>query len=129
MTPVRTSIPLAVAAGLLITSCGGGGGGGGGTTGPNPPPLPSGDVQLLATSFNPQNLSVESGEEVVWVNALEEAHTITPDGHTEWARHVVPRTRGHTFSAVMDEAGSFPYHCEIHGAPGSGMHGTITVTE
>ncbi|MGA8276862.1 MAG: plastocyanin/azurin family copper-binding protein [Rhodanobacteraceae bacterium] len=27
------------------------------------------------------------------------------------------------------DAGVAPYHCEIHGSDGSGMHGTITVVE
>lgn len=34
-----------------------------------------------------------------------------------------------TFTITLDTAGSVPYHCEVHGAPGAGMHGTITVED
>lgn len=100
---------------------GNGGGNGGGT-------LPTGDVSLTASNtFVPQNLSVPAGRTVVWVNAADVLHSITPDGHSAWARTTVD-DRAETFSAQFPTAGTFPYYCEFHGAPGSGMHGTITVT-
>ncbi len=33
-----------------------------------------------------------------------------------------------SFSHTFDSAGTFPYHCEVHGAPNGAMNGTITVS-
>ncbi len=129
MSEIRGSIASVVATGLLVMACGGGGGGGGGGNGgPSGPgdDLPDGDVTLTGTTFQPENLTVDRGTTVVWVNSVTVLHSITPDGHAEFSR-VEVNQRGDTFQATFDEAGTFEYFCEFHGAPGVGMHGTITV--
>lgn len=135
MSFVRTKITATAAFLFLVTFGCGGGGGGGGTIGPGNGgdgdgngADPRGSVTLTAqNTFSPQNLSIDVGQTVTWENAAAVAHTITPDGHMQWARHLVPAEAGHTFSITFDEAGEFDYFCEFHGAPGVAMHGTITV--
>lgn len=129
MIRVRRAIAPVVLAGGLVWACGGGGGG----AGPMDPDgggdePPEGDVVLNSASFQPEDLTVSVGTTVVWVNALEIFHTITPDGHMEWNEVEVDQ-RGETFQVTFDQAGTFEYFCTVHGSPGAGMHGTITVTE
>lgn len=129
MSGIRPWMAPVVAAGLVVSACGGGGGGGGSGTPAGPGDggnLPTGDVTLQSATFVPEDLTVDVGKTVVWVNALNIGHTITPDGHKAWNRVEVDQ-RGETFQAEFDEAGTFDYYCEIHGSPGAGMHGTITV--
>jgi plastocyanin len=38
-----------------------------------------------------------------------------------------PKTDSGQFVLDQPSAGTFPYHCQIHGNPGSGMHGTLEV--
>ncbi|MDX1623570.1 MAG: plastocyanin/azurin family copper-binding protein [Gemmatimonadota bacterium] len=135
MSFVRAKITIATAFLLLVTFGCGGGGGGGGTTGPpgdgngngNDGPLGNTVTLTAQNTFSPQNLAIDVGQTVTWENAVAVAHTITPDGHMQWERHLVPADANHTFSVTFEEAGEFDYFCEFHGFPGGGMHGTITV--
>jgi Plastocyanin len=34
---------------------------------------------------------------------------------------------GDTFAHTFPRAGRFPYHCRLHGSPGKGMTGVVTV--
>lgn len=116
---------------IATWACSGGGGGGGGGNPPTGPPGgggPTGDITLTASTFDPQNFNTQAGESFTWVNQFGVQHTITPDGHTRWQRTVVTN-QGQQFTATINEPGTYPYHCEIHGFPGGGMHGTITVTQ
>ena len=79
-------------------------------------------VTLNAASFSPSTVTIEVGEAVRWVNGQAIAHTITPDGHTEWADQSVSAS-GETFQHTFNTAGSFPYLCTIH----AGMTGTVNV--
>jgi len=73
--------------------------------------------------FDPGVVHVQPGDTVTWTNAGG-FHSVKADdnsfGNTAagdaW-------TFSHTFTAV----GTVGYHCEIHGAPGSGMFGTVIV--
>jgi plastocyanin len=88
-------------------------------------PMPVQEIQALATSFASSNLTVSPGTRIRWRNAVDDFHTITPSGHTEWARGTVTGT-GATFEAVVNNPGSFNYYCEPH--QGLGMVGVIQVT-
>ena len=127
---------------LAMTTCSGGGGGGG-TGGipydPNPdnpgnpgnPGQPStpaaNEVFLRNSAFDPITRTVPAGTTVTWSNVgLESTHTITPDGHTQFARQEVSAF-GVVFSHRFDVPGTYNYHCEVHGFPGAGMFGRIVV--
>jgi plastocyanin len=89
-------------------------------------PVTGGTVEVLLTypglAFSPSDLTIGRNTTVVWRNAADMYHTITPDGHSEWERATVERL-DETFSHTFRTPGTFPYLCEPH-AP---MIGTITV--
>jgi plastocyanin len=84
-------------------------------------------VEVKMTSglrFEPADLTIAPGTTVRWVNASSLFHTITPDGHSEWASASV-NNQGDTFLHTFNSAGDFPYYCQPHRS--AGMTGTITV--
>ena len=91
--------------------------GGGG----NPPP--DGDVLVRNDFYQPATLQVTTGTTVTWAwDSDGQAHTVTfNDGSVNSGT----KTSG-TFQHTFDAAGTYPYHCQIHGQI---MSGTITVTE
>ena len=82
------------------------------------------EVQATASlTFDPEDLTIEPGTTVRWVNESGIFHTVTPDGHNEWSSADLPN--GATFEHTFDTEGTFPYYCDPH--RGQGMTGTITV--
>src|ERR1700712_5698501 len=75
-----------------------------------------------ATVFTPATVTINVGDTVTWtngggfhdVNADDGSFGNSPGG--SW-----------TFSHTFTPAGTFGYHCSIHGSAGSGMFGTVTV--
>ncbi len=100
-----------------VTACGGDDGDGG--TGPDE--VPDGDVLVRNNTFTPSALEVETGTTVLWAWASGGTeHNVTfDDAVTSGNRG------GGTFERTFGAAGSFPYHCTIHGPS---MSGTVTVT-
>ena len=86
-------------------------------------PVETTQVELRASSFQPQTVTVTQGTEVMWINTLAIAHTITPVQHTQWERQEM-NNNGQTFVVRLDVPGTYPYECELH----AGMEGTIIVT-
>ncbi|HUG41499.1 MAG TPA: plastocyanin/azurin family copper-binding protein [Longimicrobiales bacterium] len=88
--------------------------------------LPPGttEVVLDAASFSPASVTIAPGAMVRWRNGGAVAHTITPDGHSEWTS-VSMSASGETFEHTFNTAGSYPYLCQLH----TGMTGTVTVQQ
>ena len=111
--------PILLAALVAVAACGGDSGNGG----QDPGETPEGDVLLRTSSFDPAELTVAPGTTVVWAWASALQHNITfNDG--ESSGNQSSGTYERTFAA----AGTFPYHCTIHGTPTSGMRGVVTVS-
>jgi plastocyanin len=120
---------------LAVASLSGCGGSGGGTTAPpnnqntNTPP-PVGGISVDNNSFSPSAKTVALGATVQWAwnsctgdpyygGTTCTAHSVTFDDGTGSA------TQDHgSFSKVFNAAGTFNYHCSVHGAA---MSGSITV--
>jgi plastocyanin len=86
-------------------------------------------VSLAGSQFAPQNLMVPVGTTVTWTWDESDQHSVTSDtgvfdsGVLSSATPPFP-----SFPWTFTTPGTFPYHCQIHGAPGGiGMSGTITV--
>ncbi len=83
-------------------------------------------ASVSATSddtFDPAGLEVSVGTTVTWTNDDEEdPHTVTADDGAFDSGNLDP---GEDFSHTFDEAGDFPYFCEIHDPE---MVGSIIVT-
>lgn len=83
------------------------------------------EIQLTSQfTFSPDNVSIEPGTTVRWVNGADIFHTITPDEHDEWSR-VEMNDADETFEHTFNTEGEFPYYCEPHLS--AGMTGTIVV--
>jgi plastocyanin len=79
-------------------------------------------ITIKDTAFSPQTLRVEAGSAVRIENEDAGTHTWTADegsdGHFD-----EELGGGDSASQVFADAGTFPYHCEIH----SSMTGTVVV--
>ncbi|MEP6615863.1 MAG: cupredoxin domain-containing protein [Ginsengibacter sp.] len=90
----------------------------------NPPPTGSNvaSVTISGMTFSPATLTVKTGTTIVWKNNDGTAHTATSnDGSTFNTGNILA---GYSGTAVVNTAGNFTYHCQIH----SNMTGTIIVT-
>jgi plastocyanin len=128
------------AVGIVIAAACGGSGGGAATTGPgtgtgnNPGNNQNPNtVTLVDSSFNPANLTIKSGQTVTWQwntctdttggygygngNPCIEHQIHFDDGSGIQSAVQNQGTFNHTFTA----AGTFKYHCLIHGAYMSGQ--------
>lgn len=87
---------------------------------PPAPSAPLGEGQtvvLVATSFEPADLLVESGTTVRWQWAGGVAHDVTGQ---DFASAI--QTEG-TFAHTFNQPGAYDYRCNLH----PGMKGTVTV--
>lgn len=121
---MRISLLASLALAGALGACNGstspyGGGTGGGTPGAN-------QVFMQNLAFNPTTRTVAVGTTVQWVNQDGVTHTVTKDSGPGAAFNQ-SLGGGASFSVTFDSAGTYQYHCTIHGTPGGGMHGTIVV--
>ena len=78
-------------------------------------------VDMAGFAFSPREVEVQVGQEVVWTNSDDFAHTAEADddsfdtGTVDGGATSVP--------VIFDEAGTYPYFCAIHNS----MTGTLTV--
>ncbi len=86
--------------------------------------------------FSPAQLTIETGDTVVWVKTGSVPHNVVADdGSFRCARgcdgtggNGSPTSAEWSFSLTFNDVGNNPYYCEVHGAPGGiGMSGSVTV--
>jgi plastocyanin len=111
---VRSSILLAALVAAAACSDDNGDGG------LNPP---EGDVTVEDNDFDPSSLTVAPGASVVWAWASgASTHNVTfDDGEASGNRS------SGTYQRTFATAGTYPYHCTLHGSATSGMRGVVTV--
>ncbi len=103
------------------------GGGRGGDT--NPPPGCSGvqaTITIVGTSFSPSTVTVNAGDPVCWTWTGSLQHNVHADDDSFTSGS--PAGQG-TFQTTFSAAGSYGFHCQVHGSPGGGMHGTVVVQD
>lgn len=84
-------------------------------------------VQVQNNVFNPSTASVAVGAFVRFTWAGGSQHNVTWD-LAPVTKPADSATQGTgTFTVRLMDVGTYTYHCTIHGAPGSGMNGTINV--
>jgi plastocyanin len=87
------------------------------STGPDPV---ANEVRVGDNFFNPGTRNISTGTTITWNwNSGSSTHNVTFDDGPASAN----QSSGN-FERTFNNAGSFPYHCTIHG---SGMSGTIVV--
>jgi plastocyanin len=91
---------------------------------PPPPPGGSGNtISINGMSYSPASKTVTKGTVVKWTNNDASAHTVTSDdGQTFDSGNMAAASN---YSYTADSAGTFKYHCTIHG---TAMSGTLVVT-
>jgi plastocyanin len=84
-------------------------------------------VTASGTSFTPKNVGLSVGDTVAWKGGGGTHNVVFDDGsYTSGA----PTSQEKIGERTFDTAGTFGYHCEVHGATGGiGMSGTIVVGE
>ena len=84
---------------------------------------PEGDVTVEDNDFDPSSLTVAPGASVVWAWASgASTHNVTfDDGEASGNRS------SGTYQRTFATAGTYPYHCTLHGSATSGMRGVVTV--
>ncbi|KAG0309289.1 hypothetical protein BGZ98_003891 [Dissophora globulifera] len=68
-------------------------------------------VQIINFSFQPQTVTVQPGDTVIWTNSDNTAHTVTTDTTGFDSGNINP---GATFSHTFATAATVKYHCSIH---------------
>ena len=78
-------------------------------------------IEIKDFAFNPQNITVKSGEKITWINRDEEPHTVVSVGKK------FQRSPGldtdQEFSIIAGAPGTYEYFCSVHPK----MTGTIVV--
>ena len=79
------------------------------------------------TTFSPSSKSVTAGTFVKfsWAGGT---HNVTWDPGDPTGPTDSPTQSSGSFTVRLTTTGTYGFHCSIHGSPGSGMFGTITVT-
>jgi len=100
-------------AALFFTACEDNGGGDENGPGDN-------EVWMENTAYNPQQLSVDIGATVTWINKDGVDHTVTSGEGLFDSGNI---SAGGTFEYTFDSAGTYNYGCTIH----PDMSGSINV--
>ncbi|NRO98292.1 hypothetical protein GWC77_20415 [Paraburkholderia sp. NMBU_R16] len=67
-------------------------------------------VTIEGMQFSPASVTVQAGDEIVWVNKDLVAHTATATGRFD-SRTIEP---GHRWRYVARAPGTYPYGCTLH---------------
>jgi len=112
-------IGLIAITGLIAFSCSKGSS----YTAPKPPPPPGENSPVLITMYNmafaPSSVTVTKGTVVKWQNNDGYAHTVNSNDGNTFSSGTI--NGGDSFSYTTTVAGTFNYHCLIHGLPMSGI--------
>lgn len=87
-------------------------------------------VNVVNFAFQPANVTLKQGGTVTFLwGPASGPHTVTPVTNAIPISPGDPATQSapFTFDQIFATTGTFNYYCRVHGAPGSGMAGTITV--
>ena len=86
-------------------------------------------------TFTPSTVTINAGDTVTFTNAGGGFHNVHADdnafrcanGCVSTGGNGNPSSSNWSFTLSFPNAGTVGYYCEIHGAPGAGMHGRIVV--
>jgi len=79
-------------------------------------------ISMINMTFSPASKTVAKGTVVTWTNNDGYAHTVTSNDGTTFNSGTIDA--GKTYSYTASVAGTFEYHCLIHGIA---MSGTLIV--
>jgi len=79
-------------------------------------------IEIKDFAFNPQTITVKSGEKITWINRDEEPHTVVSVGKQFKKSSALDTDQAYTI--VAGAPGTYSYFCSVHPK----MTGTIVVT-
>ena len=80
-------------------------------------------IEIEDFAFNPQTITVKSGEKIIWINRDEEPHTIV--SVEKQFKKSPALDSDQEFTVVAGSPGTYSYFCSVHPK----MTGTIIVKE
>ena len=80
-------------------------------------------IEIKDFAFNPQTITVKSGEKVTWINRDEEPHTVVSVGKKFKKSSALDTDQ--TFTITAGAPGTYTYFCSVHPK----MTGTIVVVK
>jgi plastocyanin len=80
-------------------------------------------IEIKDFAFNPQTITVKSGEKITWINKDEEPHTVVSVGKQFKKSSALDTDQSYTI--VAGAPGNYSYFCSVHPK----MTGTIVVTQ
>ena len=80
-------------------------------------------IEIKDFAFNPQNITVKSGEKITWINRDEEPHTVV-SVEKQFKKSTALDT-DQEFTIVAGPPGTYSYFCSVHPK----MTGTIIVKQ
>ena len=80
-------------------------------------------IEIKDFAFNPQSITVKSGEKITWINRDEEPHTVVSVGKQFKKSSALDTDQEFTITAGAP--GTYTYFCSVHPK----MTGTIVVTQ
>ena len=78
-------------------------------------------IEIKDFAFNPQTITVKSGEKITWINRDEEPHTVVSI-EKQWKKSTALDT-DEKFTITAGAPGTYTYFCSVHPK----MTGTIVV--
>lgn len=82
-------------------------------------------VTMKSISYEPKVLNIAIGDKVEWNNKSYTEHSATFEDSAKFKTGLIQPKKS-SQPIVFDQAGSFHYHCSVHGKT---MSGTIVVAE
>ena len=80
-------------------------------------------IEIKDFAFNPQTITVKSGEKITWINRDEEPHTVVSVG--KQFKKSPGLDTDQTYTIVAGAPGTYSYFCSVHPK----MTGTIIVKQ
>jgi len=80
-------------------------------------------IEIKDFAFNPQTITVKSGEKITWINRDEEPHTVVSVGKQFKKSSALDTDQ--TYTIVAGAPGTYSYFCSVHPK----MTGTIVVVK
>lgn len=83
-----------------------------------------------AYAFEPNEITIQSGDTVTWVNAQDDMHNVMseslPKGVKPFESPMLEK-KGQKWSHTFTQSGTYAFHCHPHA--GAGMRGTVIVDQ
>ncbi|HEU5218871.1 MAG TPA: hypothetical protein VFU23_09440 [Gemmatimonadales bacterium] len=122
-------IPLAGSI-LVLAACGSVTGSSSHTSNtPDPPtgtPAQAATVEVRSNYYNPSNPLIAVGGTVTWT-WIDPGHSVTSDGSPSFTPNAPVSNVPHTLGPVVfATAGTYSFHCTVHGVAGTYGSGTMT---